>query len=641
MKKFMLSIVLMFHITLFGQLSWIQKDSLPSYGRYCHISFVIGNKAFAGMGSIDAAQRIYSAGFFSYSPSDDSWHQLPDLPADGRYGSSSFSLNGKGYVCLGVDNNHNWQNDVWEFDPVTEIWVKKSDFSGGSRYSAASFVLNGKAYIVGGSENDGNNYLNDLWCYDPATDSWVQKASLPAEHKSCAVAFTISGKGYVVCGASNTYEPAKDFYEYNPVNDSWTRLPDLPATRTGAVGFVIRDTAYVGTGTDLDYTYKTFWYFTPSKSGWTALPDPPLAFSKRTLGTAFSIGNTGYVLGGRSQPYDPFYSNGKMLNDLWAYTECVVPEAGFTYQQNSSEVAFFDSSSHSTQYYWSFGDGTHSTEINPVHLYLPGIYQVCHIVENECGKDSICKQIQIGCTDPTARFAFAVNYPDVQFSDSSIAGFLISRLWDFGDSSYSAEPAPLHSYISPGVYQVCLTVTDSCGTNSACETIYMLMPLALNVTITPETMNDLQVTFGDHTPGTTYWKWKFGDGDSSDLQNPSHIYRQYGTYHVCLTAGNNQAIGTYCDNLLLSVNPALHQSQPVLVYPNPSEGKLFVRFYKSCTSTDINVVDQNGRYVLNQHLFTPDLMTPSIIDLTKLSPGIYFFSVKCDEYNKTWKIVIN
>ena len=46
----------------------------------------------------------------------------------------------------------------------------------------------------------------------------------------------------------------------------------------------------------------------------------------------------------------------------------------------------------------------------------------------------------------------------------------------------------------------------------------------------------LTVTFTDQSTGNpTSWKWTFGDGDSSLLQNPVHIYQSAGTYSVKLS----------------------------------------------------------------------------------------------------------
>jgi PKD repeat protein len=639
MKKFLVFFFLLAQFTFQGQTDWFQKDSLPGAGRYAHIAFVIGDKAYAGLGAINAELRIYSAEMFRYDPSEDSWEQLSDFPGGARFGPCAFSCNGKGYVCLGVDQTFNWLNEVWEFDPGTEIWTQKSDFPGGPRYHSSLFVIDNKAYIAGGSVNQGNNYLNDLWCYDPANDSWTRRANLPTDHLAGAVGFSLDGNGYLAGGGHSTYEVSQDVYKYDPVTNTWSQLPDLPGLRAGAVGFVIGEKAYVGTGTDHANTYKSFWYYSQETNNWTAMTNPPADFSQRFASTAFSIGDTGYVFGGRSEPYDPYYNNGKMLNDLWAFMPCTLPEAGFTFQVNNFIVNFTDSSSGATQYYWDFGDGTHSTEKDPVHNFTEGFFHVCLTVTNDCGQDTICKEIRIECPDPHAGFLYTFSFPEYQFTDTSAVGYLISRLWDFGDSTFSTEPNPEHIYNDPGTYHVCLIVTDSCGIDSACQDITFLLPLAPQISITLSASNDLLAQFNDETPGTTFRKWKFGDGDSSELQSPSHLYKDYGTYAVCLAAGNQQSFGTSCDTLLLSVNPSLHVDNPLLVYPNPTEDKLFIRFYRTCSSTEVLIDDQSGKRIFNQHLSSPDLMTPLKIDLSGLSAGVYFVQVKCDDYNKMLKIV--
>lgn len=49
----------------------------------------------------------------------------------------------------------------------------------------------------------------------------------------------------------------------------------------------------------------------------------------------------------------------------------------------------------------------------------------------------------------------------------------------------------------------------------------------------------LSVTFTDRSTGSpTSWQWSFGDGSSSALQNPQHVYQQAGTYTVMLTVSN-------------------------------------------------------------------------------------------------------
>jgi PKD repeat protein len=50
----------------------------------------------------------------------------------------------------------------------------------------------------------------------------------------------------------------------------------------------------------------------------------------------------------------------------------------------------------------------------------------------------------------------------------------------------------------------------------------------------------LTVAFTDaSTQSPTSWYWQFGDGTSSNLQNPSHIYNSYGSFTVSLIAYNH------------------------------------------------------------------------------------------------------
>jgi PKD repeat protein len=45
------------------------------------------------------------------------------------------------------------------------------------------------------------------------------------------------------------------------------------------------------------------------------------------------------------------------------------------------------------------------------------------------------------------------------------------------------------------------------------------------------------VSFTDHSLNNpTSWSWIFGDGGTSTLQNPAHLYKQAGVYSVQLTA---------------------------------------------------------------------------------------------------------
>lgn len=60
--------------------------------------------------------------------------------------------------------------------------------------------------------------------------------------------------------------------------------------------------------------------------------------------------------------------------------------------------------------------------------------------------------------------------------------------------------------------------------------------------------NNFTVNFQNQSSGATSYKWYFGDGDSSTLDNPTHTYTRAGTYTViliCYNSVSNSCIANY------------------------------------------------------------------------------------------------
>ncbi|MCP3942012.1 MAG: PKD domain-containing protein [Desulfobacteraceae bacterium] len=64
---------------------------------------------------------------------------------------------------------------------------------------------------------------------------------------------------------------------------------------------------------------------------------------------------------------------------------------------------------------------------------------------------------------PTANFTNTIDELTVQFTDTSVDndGTIVSRLWNFGDSSSATDTNPVHTYAANGTYTVSLTITDN------------------------------------------------------------------------------------------------------------------------------------------------------------------------------------
>lgn len=139
-----------------------------------------------------------------------------------------------------------------------------------------------------------------------------------------------------------------------------------------------------------------------------------------------------------------------------------------------SYIQFFDNSVSGnvndpiTSWYWSFGDGTHSTLQNPVHLYNnPGTYLVTLTVTTAggCTNNNAGAPLTITAHPrPIASFSLnslSLDIPYDQLICTNQSVNASSYSWTFGDGGSSLAENPTYSYTTVGIYQVQLIVTSS------------------------------------------------------------------------------------------------------------------------------------------------------------------------------------
>lgn len=139
------------------------------------------------------------------------------------------------------------------------------------------------------------------------------------------------------------------------------------------------------------------------------------------------------------------------------------------------EVRFENQSRNAKTYLWDFGDGSTSTEADPVHSYSQaGYFDVWLTVANDIGKDEKVRAKYIKASHPDEPIANFAAIPrdgpaplDVTFEDRS-SGKVEEWQWEFGDlrsgeSNRSRERNPSHLYRTPGHYTVRLEVKGPHG----------------------------------------------------------------------------------------------------------------------------------------------------------------------------------
>ncbi|RMG54993.1 MAG: PKD domain-containing protein, partial [Bacteroidetes bacterium] len=221
---------------------------------------------------------------------------------------------------------------------------------------------------------------------------------------------------------------------------------------------------------------------------------------------------------------------------------------------------------------WNFGNGQSATGFNPPpQVFDPvGTYTVTLTVTDARGcQDTVYTTVD-ALPGPSTNFianqTTGCAPQTIHFTDQSSGPYASAAwLWNFGDGSTSTLANPSHTYSSNGTYTVSLIVWD---VNGCSDTLVRTDYINLNPPTANFTLNDndgctgLAVQFTDlSTSDTTVvgWNWNFGDGTSSTLQHPNHVYPVAGTYTVTLTV--TDALG--CTDVMVLNNG-------VQVYPGPT-----------------------------------------------------------------------
>lgn len=123
---------------------------------------------------------------------------------------------------------------------------------------------------------------------------------------------------------------------------------------------------------------------------------------------------------------------------------------------------FTNTSLGGTDWIWDFGDGTFSTDFEPVHTYnLVGSYNVRLIAKDTttCNKIDTSAYFTITVYPiPTADFTWSPN-PPIENTRTSFTNFSAGAtryLWDYGDGEGSTEVNPVHQFNKTATYHVTL-----------------------------------------------------------------------------------------------------------------------------------------------------------------------------------------
>lgn len=216
-------------------------------------------------------------------------------------------------------------------------------------------------------------------------------------------------------------------------------------------------------------------------------------------------------------------------------------------------------------YLWNFGDGATSTLANPSHTYTStGNYTVILATTSSIGcSDTVTKAGLINTQNINTAFSVPANIcvnDTVQFQNTS-SPKPIASVWNFGDGTTSSDTMPVKVYSVASTYKVTLYNTYSYCKDSFSKTVTVTPKPVINFTA-DKTFNcqaPFAVNFQDQSANAVSWQWDFGDSTTSTLQNPAHVYANYGYYNVQLIVTNAAGCSDTLrkDSLIKIVKPVI------------------------------------------------------------------------------------
>ncbi|RYZ00797.1 MAG: PKD domain-containing protein [Chitinophagaceae bacterium] len=143
----------------------------------------------------------------------------------------------------------------------------------------------------------------------------------------------------------------------------------------------------------------------------------------------------------------------------------------------------------------------------------------------------------------------------VTFRSEAFGAGPLSLRWSFGDGGTSALATPGHRYAATGQYTVTLQVTDAQGCSDSAvrpQFIRISRPVArFALSDSAASCPPLQVQFQNTSTDIVSQTWDFGNGNTSTLSDPAHLYTEAGVFRPRLIVTGP---GGCTDTLLRSIH---------------------------------------------------------------------------------------
>ncbi len=289
-------------------------------------------------------------------------------------------------------------------------------------------------------------------------------------------------------------------------------------------------------------------------------------------------------------------------------------------------------------WYWSFPGGTPSSSTlqNPTITYnTQGTYNVSLTVDD-------------GFVPSNKTITNYITVNDVPAQPSAISGnvspcigatevydvtldFGVTYTWTL-PTGWTGTSTTNSISVTVGATSGVITIdpSNSCGSGSA-QTLNVntqSVPVASFTYI--DNYGDVTFTNTSSPNGTTFY-WDFDDGNTDNVENPTHTYLNSGDYDVIFIVTNSCDDDTVTTAITVATNIIEFGNTLISIYPNPANDIINIKLDNINYDVDYTLIDINGKMIASGTIEANSNIEQ--IKITDLAAGVY--NIKLSSENET------
>ena len=326
-------------------------------------------------------------------------------------------------------------------------------------------------------------------------------------------------------------------------------------------------------------------------------------------------------------PVDRLYT---VMEDVTTEVIDCIPSASFelSFSEEGELILMGEGDEDIETWTYTMSDG--GSLMGPAGSYLfteTGEQEVCLTVQNSCSYATYCQSIEIECPLPEVSFEYVSDGYYVNLA--AMTWLSDATSWNLGDGLGSVDSLIGYTYEEEGIYEICLTAFNDCGSSEYCVSVEIVCP---SPTAQFEYISSgLQVQFTDISLNTDSVLWNLDDGTESSSISFEHNFEQEGLYIVCLTAFNACGIETLCDSLelmdLVNSITSLSSSLKLNLFPNPATSQVFIHV-EGIQLEEISLISMQGKVIRPSWNLSNEILS---LDLSALAEGEYLIVLRTSD----------